>query len=64
MRAAFDAVVPRLDLKSDALRTSTLAEKIAALAAEGELDLEKLTERAAAAAAAAKSEVEFAADKP
>jgi hypothetical protein len=48
MRAAYDAVVARLDLKSDDPRTSNLAAIIAALAAEGERDVDRLTERAAA----------------
>jgi hypothetical protein len=48
MRAAYDAVVARLNLKSGDPRTSRLAAQIAALAAEGERDVEKLTEQAAA----------------
>lgn len=47
MRAAYDAVVARLRIKSDDPRTSKLAAKIAALAAEGERDVEKLAEQAA-----------------
>ena len=46
MAAAYDAVVKRLDLKSDNPLTSKLASKIAAIAAEGERDIGKLTERA------------------
>jgi len=46
MKAAYDAIVQRLDLKSDNPLTGTLAAKIAALAAEGERDVGKLTEQA------------------
>ena len=46
MAAAHDAVVRRLDLKSDDPRTGRLAAKIASLAAEGERDVEKLSEQA------------------
>jgi hypothetical protein len=47
MTAAYDAVVARLYLQTDDPRTSTLAANIVALAAEGERDVEKLTERVA-----------------
>jgi hypothetical protein len=46
MAAAYDAVVKRLDLKTDNPLTSKLAAKIAALAAEVERDVGKLTEQA------------------
>lgn len=46
MRAAYDAVMLRLNLKNDNPLTSRLAAKIAALAAEGERDVGKLTEQA------------------
>jgi hypothetical protein len=46
MTAAYVAVVERLDLKSDNPLTGKLAAKIAALAAEGERDVGKLTEQA------------------
>ena len=46
MTSAYDAVITRLDIKSDDPRTGRLAVKIAALAAEGERDVGRLTERA------------------
>jgi hypothetical protein len=46
MAAAYDAVVKRLDIKSDNPLTGTLAARIAALAAEGERDVGKLTDQA------------------
>ena len=46
MREAYDAVVRRLALKSDDPRTGRLAAKIAALAAEGERDVGRLTDQA------------------
>jgi hypothetical protein len=46
MTSACDAVITRLDIKSDDPRTGRLAVKIAALAAEGERDVGRLTERA------------------
>jgi hypothetical protein len=46
MTAAYDAVVARLQLKSDDPLTGKLAAKIASLAAEGERDVGKLTEQA------------------
>ena len=46
MRLAYDAVIARLNIKSDDPRTGKLAAKIAALAAEGERDVGKLTEQA------------------
>jgi hypothetical protein len=46
MKSAYDAVVRRLNLNSDDPLTGKLAAKIAALAAEGERDVGKLTERA------------------
>jgi hypothetical protein len=48
MRSAYDLAVARLNLKNDDPRTGELAAKIAALAAEGERDVEKLAERAVA----------------
>lgn len=49
MTAAYDAAVAKLNIKSSDPRTSQLAAAIAALAAEGERDPEKLCERALAA---------------
>jgi hypothetical protein len=46
MTAAYDAVVARLNLKSDNPLTGKLAAKIVALASEGERDVRKLTEHA------------------
>ena len=46
MTAAYDAVVARLQLKSNDPLTGKLAAKIANLAAEGERDVGKLTEQA------------------
>jgi len=48
MAAAYDAAVERLAIKSDNPLTSMLAAKIAALAAEGDRDVGKLTEKALA----------------
>ena len=46
MTAAYDAVVQRLGLQSDNPLTGKLAAKIAALAADGERDVGKLSEQA------------------
>jgi hypothetical protein len=46
MTAAYDAVVARLDIKSNDPITSRLAAKIVALAKAGERDPSKLTEQA------------------
>jgi hypothetical protein len=46
MAKAYDAVVSRLNIKSDDPRTSRLAAKIATLAAAGERDVTRLAERA------------------
>jgi hypothetical protein len=46
MTAAYDAVVRRLGISNNDPRTSQLAAKIAAIAAEGERDVGKLIEQA------------------
>jgi hypothetical protein len=46
MTMAYDAVVARLNIKSDDPRTSQLAAKIVTLAAAGERDVMRLAEQA------------------
>jgi hypothetical protein len=46
MAAAYDAIVVKLEIKSDDPRTSKLATKIAELAMAGERDLQQLSNKA------------------